>query len=270
MTWSKKINQWLTRENDILTEDGHAVRVFTFNYIGTDEETMSDWAKHFRNHYCSDEVIDDLRHGTGLSRKDYLLNIKFPDQTGTPGPSVRAGDFSEILLSDYLEYMLNYWVPRTRYSNKINKNSSPMGTDVIGFRLFNSDETAEDILAVIEAKSAFSRTDTNRLQNAIDDSQKDEMRIAESLNAMKHRYIETNNIKDANKIERFQNYADNPYKKIYGAAALFSTDFYNEELIKKSDVSKHIDSNNLILIVIKGDNMMDLVHKLYWRAADEA
>lgn len=270
MTWNKKLKEWLIREEDILTDAGHTVRVFSFNYIDSDEETMSDWAKHFRNHYCSDEIIDDLKRGTGLSRKDYLLNIKFPDQTGTPGPSVRAGDFSEILISDYLEYILNYWVPRTRYFNKNNKNSSPMGTDVIGFRLFNSNETAKDTLAIIEAKSAYSRTDKNRLQNAIDDSQKDVKRIAESLNAMKHRYLEANNIENANKIERFQNYADKPYKKIYGAAALFSTDFYNEELIRNSDVSKHTDSNNLILIVIKGDNMMALVHELYRRAADEA
>lgn len=270
MTWNKKLKEWLKKEEDIQTADGKNIEVFSFNYNSDDNKTMSVWAKHFRNHYCSDEIIDVLRNGTGFSKKDFLLNIKFPDQTGTPGPSVRAGDFSEILISDYLEFILNYWVPRTRYSNKINKNSSPMGTDIIGFKLLNSDATIEDTLAIVEAKSAYSKTDKNRLQDAINDSQKDEKRIAESLNAMKQRYIETNNIKNANKIERFQNYTDKPYKRLFGAAALFSTEFYDEKLIKTSNVAEHGNSNHLILIVIKGDNMMALVHELYRRAADEA
>lgn len=132
-----------------------------------------------------------------MSKKDYLLTLKFPAQTGTPGPSVRSGDFSEILISDYLEYILNYWVPRTRYSNKINRNSSPMGSDIIGFKLFDSNETNKDILTVIEAKASYTNTTENRLQKAIDDSRKDNVRIAESLNAMKQRYIEINNIENA-------------------------------------------------------------------------
>jgi len=198
------------------------------------------------------------------------LSVKFPDKSIAPGPSVRSGDFSEILIADYLEFLLNYWIPRTRYSNKINRNSSPMGSDIIGFKLFDSNETNKDILTVIEAKSAYSKPTENRLQNAIDDSRKDDIRIAESLNAMKQRYVETNNIENVKSIQRFQNPADKPYTKLYGAAALFSTETYDEELIKKSDISNHIDPHHLMLIVVKGESMMNLVHELYRRAADEA
>lgn len=272
MIWSEKIKEWLVeeKEENITTADGKTIKVFSFNYDSSDNETMSAWAKHFRNHYCPDDKIDLLRSGTGLSKKDYLLNLKFPDQTGKLGPSVRSGDFSEILIADYLEFLLNYWVPRTRYSNKINRNSSPMGSDIIGFKLFDSNETNKDILTVIEAKASYTNKTKNRLQKAIDDSQKDNIRIAESLNAMKQRYIETDNIENAKRVERFENLSDKPYTMLYGAAALFSTETYDEELIKKSDISNHIDPHHLMLIVVKGESMMNLVHELYRRAADEA
>lgn len=272
MTWSQKISEWLVeeKEENLTTVDGKPIKVFSFNYDSNDSETMSAWAKHFRNHYCLDEDIDELRNGTGLSKTDYLLNIKFPDKTNVPGPSVRAGDFSEILIADYLEFMLSYWIPRTRYSNKINRNSSPMGSDIIGFKLFDSNETINDILTVIEAKASCTKTSDNRLQKAIEDSSKDNIRIAESLNAMKQRFIEQKDYDKKQKIERFQNPADKPYTMFYGAAALFSTETYNEDFVRTSDTSSHVDPHHLMLIVIKGDNMMNLVHELYRRAADEA
>ncbi len=272
MTWAEKIKEWLVeeKEENITTADGKPIKVFSFNYDSGDNETMSAWAKHFRNHYCHDKIIDLLRSGTGLSKTDYLLNIKFPDQSIAPGPSVRAGDFSEILIADYLEFILNYWVPRTRYSNKINRNSSPMGSDIIGFKLFDSNETNNDILTIIEAKASYTKMTENRLQKAIDDCQKDNVRIAESLNAMKQRYIEMNNIENAKRVERFENISDKPYNMFYGATALFSNETYDEEILRTSNTSNHIDITHLILIVVKGDNMMNLVHELYRRAADEA
>lgn len=101
MTWFKKFTEWLVeeKEKNITTVDGKHIKVFSFNYDSSDNETMSAWAKHFRNHYCADEIIDILRRGTGLSRTDYLLNIKFPDESlapdtlgaiGTNLPSIKA------------------------------------------------------------------------------------------------------------------------------------------------------------------------------------
>ena len=72
MTWAQKFSEWLVeeKEENITTTDGKPIKVFSFNYNSTDDETMSDWAKHFRNHYCPDNKIDILRSGTGLSKKD--------------------------------------------------------------------------------------------------------------------------------------------------------------------------------------------------------
>jgi len=156
-----------------------------------DDDTLASWAAHFRQYYCLDSEIDELRRGYDLSRQDYLLEIVFPDAQATPGPSIRAGDFAEILVADYLQHLLGYHVPQWRYDEKIIRNESVKGADVIGFRLVGDAESPLDELVVYEAKATLSgRERGNRLQDAIDDSAKDfNIRKAYSLNAMRRRYI---------------------------------------------------------------------------------
>ena len=48
------------------------------------------------------------------------------------------------------------------------------------------------------------------------------------------------------------------------------TNYDKEEFARILDTSNHIDPYHLMLIVVKGNNMMSLVHELYRRAADEA
>ena len=59
-----------------------------------------------------------MRAGTGKSRSQYLLDLVFPDRANAPGPGVRSGDFAELLISDYVEFILGYWVPRGKYAEK--------------------------------------------------------------------------------------------------------------------------------------------------------
>lgn len=263
--------EWLIDTDERLTTtDGKVVEVWEFQYEDN-EEVLSEWAKHFRNHYCLDTEIDLYRKGYGHSRSEYLNNIKFPDPHKAPGPSIRAGDFGEILVSDYLQYKLGYWVPRTRYGDKEARNESPKGSDVIGFKIIGEKDSLEDTLAVFETKAQFSgRKAKPRLQHAVDDSIKDQIRKAESLNAVKQRLFEKRFYEDASRIDRFQNPNDRPYKEISGAAALFETMIIDDKQISQTTTNNHPNSDNLILIVIHGDEMMRLVHALYRRAADEA
>lgn len=46
--------------------------------------------------------------------------------------------------------------------------------------------------------------------------------------------------------------------------------FFDERLESLTDSSYHPHSGELFLLIIKGDQMMALVHELYRRAADEA
>lgn len=262
--------KWLVDTGERLqTIDGKTVEVWKFCHQN-DQEVLSAWASHFRNHYCLDTEIDYYRRGINCSRSEYLNTIKFPDESTPPGPSIRAGDFGEILVADYLEYILGYWVPRTRYSGKTIRNESTKGCDIIGFKILqDGNYSKDDILAIFEAKTQFSgRNATSRLQDAVQGSAKDHIRKAESLNAIKQRLFERH--LDTERVERFQNFEDRPYKEIFGAVALFSTDVYDANSILTTNTTCHPNTDNLILLVIYGDALMNLVHELYRRAANEA
>lgn len=267
-----KYLEWLVdTEERLITADGKTVQVFEFCHRD-DDEVLSDWAKHFRNHYCLDSEIDTLRKSTGYSRAEYLNEIKFPDSSVRPGPSIRAGDFGEILLADYLQFILNHWVPRTRYADKSTRNESTKGCDIIGFKIIDeSKSSAMDTLSIIEVKAQLSKgKPQNRLRDALQDSMKDVTRKAESLNSIKQRLLRTEQAQLISRVERFQNPIDRPYKEISGAAALFSTVCYSKDCISEIDASDHPNEDDLMLIIIHGKDMMKLANELYGRAADEA
>jgi hypothetical protein len=272
MPWSEKHVPWLVDTNSPLqTTCGKSAAVWEFRHT-KDPTILAAWAKHFRNHYCLDSEIDALRNGTGLSRKAYLETIKFPDHHAAPGPSIRAGDFAEILLADYLEYVLKFWVPRTRYGDKTVRNESTKGCDLIGFKFFNpARESPNDQLAIFESKAQLSTSKTDpRLQDAVDDSAKDHIRRGESLNAIKQRLLHKESFEEVRKVERFQNPVDHPYRTAYGAAAVFSTSAYSADTERQTDCRQHPHHDGLDLVIVHGDDLMTLVHELYRRAADEA
>lgn len=259
---------WLIQEKQVTTSEGKQINVYEL-VIQNDENILNSWAKHLREHYCADSDIDVLRTGFGLERKDYLRTIKFPDARTSPGPSVRSGDFTEILVADYVQYVLDYIVPRTRYDRKVNRNSSTMGSDLIGYKcgkkISNNDE-----LIVFEVKARASDvppTSESRLQKAIDDSNKDVVRLAETLNAVVQRLIDRRNFEDAKRVQRFQNSSDNPYRRTYAAAAVHSNMSYSEAVLKTVSTLNHADPD-LSLIVIHCDKLMDFIHKMYRRACE--
>ncbi|MCQ6275874.1 DUF1837 domain-containing protein [Bacillus sp. V3B] len=255
----------------ITTPEGENIEVLEFKHE-SDEEVLSFWAEHFRQHYCLDDEIDYFRKGYGYTKTEFLNKIKFPDPSRAPGPSTRAGDFSEILVADYLEFILDYWVPRTRYGAKTVSNESTKGCDTLAFKIIkDGEDKLEDTLAIFEAKAQFSgKKPKARLQDAINDSVKDQARKAESLNAIKQQLFFKNKMQEATRIDRFQNPIDRPYNEVSGAVALFSSNLFDPTIISNTSANDHPNQNNLKLVVIHGKDMMDLVHELYRRAADEA
>lgn len=265
--------QWLEDTGRRLsTSDGITVEVWQLSPDFSDREVLSAWARHFRNHYCPDTLIDVLRAGTGLSRRDYLLQLKFPDSRCRPGPSIRAGDFAEILVADYLEFVLAYSVPRVGYADKAVRNQSRQGCDVIGYRIYDESKLSpNDILAIYEAKAQLTRSGARcRLQEAVQDSNKDQIRKAETLNAVKQKLILSSNSSQATHIERFQNPADRPFTEVSGAVAVLSTVCFDPTTISNLDTSTHYNRPNLRLLIISGNDLMNLANQLYTRSADEA
>jgi hypothetical protein len=282
MPWSSEHIEWFVDTGERLkTADGKEVEVWDFRHQD-DDGVLSAWANHFRNHYCLDTDINFLRGRR--SRKNYLNKIKFPCQTSKLGPGIRAGDFGEILVADYLQWVLDFWVPRVRWGAKMIRDESPKGSDVIGFRFHKQNGTSnKDVLAVFETKTKFSKgSGKNRMQDAINDSAKDHIRIDESMNYIKQRLFERKEFDHAKLIERFQSPVDLPYRESYGAAAIITEEYFQSDEIISADTGKipksskseefisHPNGDQLVLLVIKGSDMMALVHELYRRAADEA
>lgn len=210
--------------------------------------------------------------GTGHSNADYLRHIVFPDAKETPGPSLRSGDFGEILVADYVDFVLGCWCPsELRYRDRWNRNDSTKGCDIIGFKFATHEPGhGDDELFVFESKSGMAKSNAHRLQDAIDDSGKDMLREAMTLNALKRRMLDKGKDAEADRVKRFQNQADRPFRRISGAAAVLDNTVFAETDFGAADASEHPNGQNLRLIVIHGPSLMTLVHALYERAADEA
>lgn len=261
---------WLEQTDTLTSACGQSIPVFTLKYDALDSGVMTAWAKHFRNHYCRDEQLEFLKNPM-MTNAEYLNSEKFPSKSIAPGPSIRAGDFSEILIADYLQYLRNYHVPRTRYDRKAIANESTKGSDVIAFKKAPEVISANDELLIFEVKAkATENARNNVLQDAIDHSVKDELRIAESLNAMKQKLYDRNDFDGMKLIERFQREPDYPCKRRYGAAAVCTSTSVHQEIISSSNSKNHPNANNIELLLVTADQLMTLVHELYRRAADEA
>lgn len=272
MTWSREHTQWFVRSTQRLsTVDHKSIELWEFLHQ-PNERILSTWAQHFRNHYCRDSQIDLLIQGTGLSRADFLRDIKFPNPVTPLGRGIRSGDFSEILIADFIEFILGYWVPRTRYVYKTVRDESTMGNDVIGFKFATrSLNSSRDTLVVFEVKAQFSTQRLRpRLQDAINGTINCDLKTAESLNAIKQNLLSRGKNVDALRVERFQNPEDLPYKLLKGAVAFIDSSIYDPQIISSSSTSDHPNKRQLRLFVFHGQQMLNLVDQLYRRAADEA
>ncbi|MEY9952828.1 Hachiman antiphage defense system protein HamA [Leifsonia sp. EB34] len=237
-----------------------------------DLASLAEWARSFRQLYCLDDEIDELRSGTGKSRAEYLTDLVFPSASSGLGPATRAGDFTELLVSDYVEHELGLWVPRQKYMHKSNPDQSIQGVDVLGMSEVDpSAGSIDDVLLVCEVKAGLSTAPyADQLQKAIDDSSKDYLRVAYTLNATKRRLLAMGNRERAKMVERFQNIADNPYVLRSTAAAVLSDEAFDATALVAASTAGHNNKEHLNLLVVKGPELMKLVHSLYAEAASGA
>lgn len=256
------------RPSGLKTVEGRTINIWEFS-PPTDPALLDSWALHFRRQYCSDQELPELLCGTGMTTEQYLNAYIFPDRTKSPGPSIRSGDFAEFLISDYLEFMLNLWVPREKYAEKASNNESVKGVDIIGFHQLDAAiPTARDALYAFEVKASLSGSNYGgQLQNAVNDGSNDQhIRLAVTLNATKRRFLREGEALEVSRISRFQNPADNPYTYLSGAVAVLCNTAFNEEELAKTLANDHSNAAALYLMVVRSDLQMQLVHELYERA----
>lgn len=254
----------------VQTADGAEIEIWDLEVPpGAD---LSDWARHFRSQYCLDSEIDDLRSGTGLSRSEYLVQMIFPDRAAAPGPSIRAGDFAEVMAGDFVEFVLGFSVPRLRHDNKAVRNESVKGSDVIGFKVAGGRPRGTDTLLVMECKAKLTgETATEAMVTAVLDSEKDyNVRKAETLNFYKRRLLREDQPLLAANVERFQNKVDRPYQELSAALAVMNADTLDATDLSATATEQHPNRANLRLLVVRGEALMPLVHSLYDQAASDA
>ncbi|BCF95990.1 hypothetical protein PPGU19_005590 [Paraburkholderia sp. PGU19] len=166
---------------------------------------------------------------------------------------------------------MNHWVPRGRFAEKATPNESVKGTDIIGLYLSPTGNSIEDTLTTFEVKAQLRAGKPQpRLQVAVDDAAKDKVRQAYTLLAMKRKaHMQGDNARVA-LVERFQAKPDRPFIELTGAAAVLSNGAFDAELIAATTTASHPPGSSVLLLVIRGEDLMTLAHSLYERAADEA
>lgn len=242
------------------------VTVFHFVPEKGNKKALKEWAHYFRKNYCDDrELKIESQLNPNETKEEYLRQI-FPDK----GSIVRIGDFTEILVADYLMYKKNFMVPRTRYNSKDKRNLSTQGSDVIAYKMNDPENwNKKDTMLVYEVKGQSGGKPKNKLQEAVCDSKKDIERITESMLSSKRKLMRGKSEEECKKcielkvIVRFENRAAKPCIEKYGAAAVQSDQTYSEKLIKEVKVSGNPDVE---LLVIHCPDLKENIKELYERA----
>lgn len=240
----------------ISTSDGNLVDVVEFD-VANSEPLTPEWASHLREHYCLETELEGARSGTGKSRAEFIKEMILPTL-----PQVISSEFAEILVADFIEFLLGYQVPRVRYLLKMSPNALVQGVDIVCFKR-NPNDSKLDELLTCEVKAALVASNPETLKNAISDAvNKDPFRVIDTMVALKRRYAIMGNIGGAQSVERFQNKTERPYVYVIAAAAVHSDATWDDTIA--SNLSCEIlMQRRFKLLVIKGPDMMGLAYKLY-------
>ncbi|WP_311444249.1 Hachiman antiphage defense system protein HamA [Fannyhessea vaginae] len=260
-------------DRSITTSSGKEIQVYKLNSESLDDNSLNNWALGLRDNYVEQIHLKSLVKGTGLTQKEYLEKNVFPNHQDKIGASTMSGEFGEILVYDYINFVLKYYITRTRYLEKINPNMPVPGSDVIGYKVKNANKPCKsDHLIVAEVKTRSSKVGNKTslcektVTNAIEHSIKDRVRIGESLNAEKRRLLNRLRYDEAKIVERFQNKTDNPFTLDFFAVAVLDNELYSEEMILDAVNSQHENLKSTNVLIIHSKELKLFLRGLYRRA----
>lgn len=250
---------------DVQLNSGESIIVYTIAETITDEEKNA-WAKHILYHYISEDGIEKGVKATKNSRAEYIKNYVLPSIELRNGSEV-SGAFGEIVFSDFIEYVLNYDVPRFKMYDTYPGNPN-QGIDIVAYRK-NQENPDKDIVLFAEIKARLSCKDFHRLQEAINDAEKrtDEM-CAVSLDFARRKLESMGNDDEARDIARFADSEMPCIRKksaglITSATSCDSNDFLSHDGFVGVNIKKgeQIESH-----VIFAKDLMCLAKELWERA----
>ena len=195
---------WLIEETGVVIKENTPIMCFNIDY-NDDTEVLDDWALHIRRNYIDDNDLLDDSAINGMTVEQYLKEYVIPQKHEKLGPTARSGDIGEIIISDLLEFILEYSVPRYKMKNRSGKNNSQQGTDIIAYKFYKDDKTPNenDELVAAEVKATLTMTDYAVLENAIEHSAKDAHRLARTVDHCRKRLKELGNLSEMQDVIRF-------------------------------------------------------------------
>ena len=259
--------------NSIISSRGEEIQVYKFNTELLDDNSLNNWALGLRYNYIEKDLLELAISGTGLTKKEYLEKMIFPNPEVSQGAATMSGEFGELLVYDYINYVLEYYVPRVRYFNKVNPDMPVPGSDVIGYKMENYKKGSKNdklLVAEVKTRSTISGNKTTAITEtitkAIQGASKDRVRVGESLNAEKSKLLTRGRFREAKIVERFQNKTDNPYNLDFFAVAVMDNELYSEQLILDviNNQNENIKFTNILIIHSK--ELKSFLRDLYKRA----
>ena len=261
----KYIN-WFVEESTVTLEDGIPISCYRLDYV-VDDAVSCEWALHLGQHYESDAELKESLAATGMSVEEYLRTHVIPQKNDPFGPTARSNDFTEIMVSDLLEFIQGYTVPRCKQRNRSGKTQSEHGTDILAYKYAKSPRTPDnkDELLAVEVKAGLSSDKYKPISDAVADSHTyDEVRHALTLNYYRKKLRDINN-EQANEIARFQQKSEHDYIITYIAAAIISRDQIANDVvsgIRGGDLELRQDNK---VFLIHGKKLMALAHDIFER-----
>lgn len=266
--------QWIVKEDGIIENLNGTIYCYKIEY-NDDPDVIDSWALHIRRHYISDDDLEEDCDLLELSPEEYLKSCIIPQKNEHLGSTARSNTITEILISDLIEYILGYHVPRCRQENMSGKTVSEHGTDVIGYKFKNSDKKAstEDRLVAAEVKAILSKNDTGVITNAVNDSFKDEYRVSLSLNYLRKKLKQLGKMDESKDILRFQTKTKVDYSIDYIAAGITSLPELSTKELDGCEIQfvPGVDGTNLVIsknrqiFFVHGKDLMKLTHQVYER-----
>lgn len=253
-------------EEEAFEIEGIPTRCFRL-VIPNDDEKLDAWALHLRRHYIRDDELMQECDCTCMDPAQYLQEYSVPSKDTRLGPSCRSGDFGEIVISDILQFLEGYDVPRYKQWRRVDKDQSGPGSDIIAYRIDRASATPNpnDELHAIEVKTGATKQDLLALvRKATDTSKNEPHRLPFTLAHMRRVSKDCGDLQTYADAVRFACKTTNPFQTKFEVAAVGATRELSAmpKNVKPGDVGI---TNQSGVYLVHGADLMDAIHELYGR-----
>ncbi len=258
--------RWFVEESSITFKDGEPITCYKLSYELNDG-VLDEWALHIRRHYESDSELAESISTTGMNTEDYLRKYVIPQKSDAFGPTARSNDFTEIMISDLLQFVYGYTVPRCKQDNRSGKANSEHGTDILGYTYTDPAHKPQpsDELVAVEVKAGLSSDSYDPIQKAVIDSKEyDAVRYAHTLNFYRKTLSRKGQKQQADDIARFQKKSENSFILTFIAAAIISRENIPQNTIDINGADLELRNDTRVFLV-HGKQLMSLAHEIYER-----